>query len=539
MIFDTRDARHALSSTSRTSLVAQAGMYLRVGPWKADVVESEDEEDDKGTILESTPLVRLLPYNALDCVRTAQIAQLQRAELAASDARTRRIYQQQLRLARVASAMSLKGFPFDKRQAENLDRELTAIFEREAQAFRRLLGRRAPGFRISPDGGVNPTDFRALLYEQCRRPGIASFGLQVPFNARCWTDGGEPSLEKNALLILYTQADTPDEVRAILKQAWKVDAPLKLRSTYIRSEHVRRALGPDGRIHSRINSAGPETYRWSCSKPNLFNLAEDFDEEDGSLQGTLPNVRSLYVAPRGFAIVHRDFAQLELEVMAEYTGDAALRRLLNTGDAHTARVREWFNKGPNDEVPKRLRRQTKVVGFSSQYDASLELVYLKVVESMLDAKYEEVAVLHSLFREKHDGIRKHWASSLEFAKQHGFNESAIMGYRRYYPPGTPLKTTETSNYAIQATAAAVANCTMVGADADSFKRSMVYRLRKEYPDAWLAMHVYDSFDVICREKDAQGVGQLMDECMRGPWHIGSKPVFLRSDMKVGGRWSEV
>lgn len=115
-----------------------------------------------------------------------------------------------------------------------------------------------------------------------------------------------------------------------------------------------------------------------------------------------------------------------------------------------------------------------------------------------------------------------------------------MGYRRTYPPGAPIKPTETSNYAIQAGAAAIANSALVGfGDEDSYRRSLHYRLRKEFPASYLFMHVYDSFDVACPEKDAKGVDQLVEECMRGPWEIGSRPKLYASDGKIGYRWSEV
>jgi len=536
--YDTRDGRHALSSTSRTGLAQQSSIYIPgCPPWKAGINFS-DEADDKGTLDEKTPLERLCLYNAEDCVRTAQVAGYQQAELAEADERTHLIYRQMRRLSRVASEMSRKGFPFDRSQQKKLRVELTKTFEREKQVFKRMLGKHSPAFRISDKGGLNESDFRALLFKDFAKPGIRSFDLTVPLSDKSWTDSGAPSVDRQALLTLFSQPNTPPEVQELIRQAWRVDAPLKLRSTYIDSEKVEQGIGPDGRMHARINSCGPETYRWSCSKPNLFNLSEAKDED--ALQGDLPNVRSQYVADPGHVIVHRDFKQLELEVMAEYTGDALLRKMLDSGDVHVARVREWFKVPPEVDVPPALRKGGKYVGFSSQYGAGLETVWITVLAQWQGAKFEEIASLWQLFRDSHVGIRSHWQTSTEFAERNGYNEAPIMGYRRYYPQGFAFKPTECSNYAIQSGAAAIANCTMVGNGSEaSYRKSLHYRLKKEFPRAYLMMHVYDSFDVHCRKEVAEEVNQLVDECMSGPWAIGSNARRYRSDGKIGQLWSEV
>lgn len=535
-INDIRDLRHSLSSTSRTRLAIQASIYLKVANWKA--LES-DEDDEKGHVDERTPIEKLLPYNAEDCVRAAQVYVHLRRDQAGDDAaRTERIYRQQLRLSEVGSEMSRRGFPFDRDRQRQLDRELLGIHERESAGLKTLLGSQAPAFRITNTGGVNESDLAALLYRRCSKKGIKGFNLEVPLAEQCWTETGKPAVNKRALLYLYSLDSTPEEARRIIKQCWKVDSPLKARSTYVVSDKVENAIGPDGRMHPRVNTAGPETYRWSCSSPNLFNLPKEVEEDAADLRGVLPSMRSLYVAPPGYVIVSADFKQLELEVMAEYTGDVSLRRMLDAGDVHAARVRQWFKLPEHAPIPALLRRQAKNVGFASQYAAEAHTVYLTILEKMQDAKYDDIYNLWLLFRQTHSGITKHWEASREFASQFGYNEAPIMGYRRYYPPGAPIKPQETSNYAIQAGAAAIANSTMVGSES-VVGSGYFYRLRDEYPSAWIAMHVYDSFDTICREKDAEGVKQLVQECMLGPWWVGSEPRKYASDCKIGYRWSEV
>jgi len=554
---DIRDGRRALSATSRLALDHQAAIYIPgCPPWKTFVREEDEDGNVKGSYFVGKRVsADDLDYNAEDCVRTAQIRRKHLPELKEAGARAGRIYEQLRRLSRVGGEMMENGCPFDRGEQVRLDIQLKNIFRRERDAFTKLVKKRAPQFRFD-ESGTNRDDLRALLYRQCAKPGIKSFNLEVPLSEKCWTDTGKPSTDRDALLYLFAQPDTPDEVRNLLRSSWKVNAPLKLRSTYVRSNTVENAIGPDGRVHPSINTCAAETYRWTCSRPNLFNLSKEVVEEDENLRGVLPNVRGLYHAPKGYVLVSRDFKALELEVMAEYTGDAALRRMLDLDkpselkckvsgkplkmDVHSQTVRLWFHKPSDENPPSQIRVQAKKVRFSSGYAAGCEQVFMKVLEQVQDAVWDEIHAMWLMFQQTHTGITKHWDASMAEAHTHGYNEAPIMGYRRTYPPGTAIKPTETSNYAIQAGAAAIANCTLVGfGDEESYKRSLHYRLKKEYPESYIFMHVYDSFDIACPEKDASGVNMLVEECMAGPWEIGSRPKRYASDGKIGYRWSEV
>lgn len=539
-IHDIRDSRRALVSVSKTSLSFQVSIYYPgVRPWK---VEAASDESEKGFVDASRiKRSKILKYNAEDCVWTARLRGQHLREFKDDPqdrVRLERLYRHQLRIAQCASRMSLRGFPVDEEKRRELRLDLTLLARERAAELRKLIGKRAPGFRISDTGGVNEADLAALIYKPCRKPGIDGFDLEVPMSDRCLTDSGKPAVNRNALLFLSIQDNCPDELKAIMRAVWRADSPLKARSTYIDSDKVLSRIGPDGRMHASFNSCGTETGRWSCSNPNLFNLSEV--KEADSIQGELPNVRAMYTAGKpGWVIVHRDFKGLELAVMKDYTKDAVLARMLASGDAHNARVQEWFGLKPGDPIPKQLRSMGKGVGFASNYGAGLETVFLVVLALLPAASFEDISRLHALFKEKHTGIVEHWNKSVAFAEQFGFNETMILNRRRYYPPGFRLSPTETSNYAIQGTAADIANSTMVGVDTGDYAHSLEARLARYFPDAWLACHVYDSFDIVCREKDALAIDQLMDECMRGPWDAGAGPREFLSDGKIGYRWSDV
>lgn len=84
----------------------------------------------------------------------------------------------------------------------------------------------------------------------------------------------------------------------------------KARSTYITSilNKVRR-----GRVHPTFLVHGTTTGRLSSSGPNVQNVTND---GKGGM-----SVRRMYVAPEGYTLVGADYAQAELRVMAELSGD--------------------------------------------------------------------------------------------------------------------------------------------------------------------------------------------------------------------------
>lgn len=84
----------------------------------------------------------------------------------------------------------------------------------------------------------------------------------------------------------------------------------KARSTYITSI-LNKVRG--GRVHPTFLVHGTTTGRLSSSGPNVQNVTND---GKGGM-----SVRRMYVAPKGYTLVGADYAQAELRVMAELSGD--------------------------------------------------------------------------------------------------------------------------------------------------------------------------------------------------------------------------
>ena len=88
----------------------------------------------------------------------------------------------------------------------------------------------------------------------------------------------------------------------------------KLKSTY--ADGLVTCIADDGRIHSTFNQTITATGRISSTEPNLQNIP--VRTELGRL------LRKVFVPADGFVFMDADYSQIELRVLAHFSGDQAL-----------------------------------------------------------------------------------------------------------------------------------------------------------------------------------------------------------------------
>lgn len=92
----------------------------------------------------------------------------------------------------------------------------------------------------------------------------------------------------------------------------------------------------DGKVHATFVQTGARTGRLAAREPNLQNQP--------------PHIRSAYVAAPGTFLYARDFAQLEMRILAHVSGDETLIDAINTGkDVHAATAANMF-KVPYERI---------------------------------------------------------------------------------------------------------------------------------------------------------------------------------------------
>lgn len=132
----------------------------------------------------------------------------------------------------------------------------------------------------------------------------------------------------------------------------------------------------DGRVRSSFHNAVCVTGRLSCSKPNIEQLPKN---------NNIANIRNLFKADKGNALIVADYAGQELRIMAEDSGDKVMLGELRKGfDIHLSTANNIHKLDLSDEQLtagsagfseckkkyKKLRDDCKCIGFGIPFGKS-------------------------------------------------------------------------------------------------------------------------------------------------------------------------
>ncbi|MCU0598159.1 MAG: DNA polymerase I [Desulfobacterales bacterium] len=135
----------------------------------------------------------------------------------------------------------------------------------------------------------------------------------------------------------------------------------KLKSTY--ADALFDLIHPKtGRVHTSYNQTVTATGRLSSSQPNLQNIP--VRTEEGR------DIRRAFIPRQGWCFVSFDYSQIELRLLAHYSGDDILTQsFINDEDVHARTAAEVFEALPAMITPE-LRRQAKIINFGIIYGMS-------------------------------------------------------------------------------------------------------------------------------------------------------------------------
>lgn len=514
---DTRDARRACSSTSSLSLRYITSLCTDAIPWK------ENEEDDaKGSVFTKN-MEDLKRYNAFDCVYTARCWEAIKAEPEWKTERVKRIYGVHRELARIAAEMHDTGFLVDQWMRDWIGGVMYLAFQEKAEELKAIVN--IEGFECQPN------HMRGLIFKRHEKGNIKRFSLPDPIDPKMYSNPKNMQTIKvdfDALLQLLINPDTPKELRQIIQAYWDATSIQKSRSTFVVSDLVSHAIGLDGRLRPGWNSCGTDTGRFSCSEPNLMNIEQ--------------LLRGMYIAAPGHVLVHADYSQLELRVMAAVAQDHVLAGFLDTGDVYTADAKAWFSlpsgmtkcdckrqcEKPTLHVKNSVRKQSKIIHLGAQYSAGTSTVYRQALAQDRTITFQAATLLHSKFKQTYHRTVAYWEEEMERVRATGYSESRILHRRRVYPREPEI--TAVANYPIQGTASDIANLAMIELDA---------KLKRYVRGAKLLVQLHDAFDVEAREKDERVVREIMQEVMEKPIAIEGKDYVFPVEIKVATRWDDV
>jgi DNA polymerase-1 len=215
--------------------------------------------------------------------------------------------------------------------------------------------------------------------------------------------------------VLQALAAQGHELPQLLMQYRQIE---KLRGTYV--DTLPRAVNPyTGRIHTTFNQAVAATGRLASSDPNLQNIPIRTEMGAEIRRGFIPAV--------GMRFVAADYSQIELRILAHYSGDEAFVEAFRAGvDIHRQTAALIFGVTP-DGVTKEMRDRAKTVNFAVIYGIGPYALGQKLGMSGAEAK----EFIDEYFR-RFPGVRRYLDEQMEKARQQGYVET-LTGRRRYIP----------------------------------------------------------------------------------------------------------
>ena len=318
----------------------------------------------------------------------------------------------------------------------------------------------------------------------------------------------------------------------------KIDHPLveivleyrglsKLKSTY--TDALDNVADADtDRVHTSYHQALTSTGRLSSTDPNLQNIP--IRTATGRL------IRQAFIAPEGRVILAADYSQIELRLMAHFSGDVNLTRAFNEGlDIHTATAAEVLGKAVED-VSATERRNAKAINFGLLYGMSAF-----GLAKQLQMSRGEAQDYIDMYFERYPSVKDYMINTRASAYEKGYVET-ILGRKLYTPD-----INHSNRMVKQGAERAAINAPLQGSAADLIKLAMIAVdkvLPKEQAKMLLQVH-----DELVFEVDADKVSdirQLITDAMQDVltttavakgWSVDfAVPLLVETD--IGSNWDE-
>ncbi len=378
----------------------------------------------------------------------------------------------------------------------------TAILEEMSEEFEKDLGSIEAEIyeKTEREFNINSTkQLSEVLFEKLRLP------------ARKKTAKGAFSTDSEVLRNLSTIHEVP---RLILRHRFLS----KLKSTYI--DQLPRLINPaTGRIHTSFNPAGTSTGRLSSSDPNLQNIP--IKTGDGK------RIRKSFVAKNDYVVLSADYSQIELRLLAHFSGDPTLLEALRADkDVHVATACEIFNAGEN-RITSEMRNLAKTINFGIIYGISA-FGLSKQLGTTVSVSRNYI----NRYFDRYSEVKTYMQSSVEEARSRGYTET-LVGRRRPIPELVSGNRVERSrgereaiNTPIQGSAADIINLAMIRI----FRRFEEGGFRSK-----MILQVHDELLFEVHETELEELRIHIKNDMENAWEL---KVPLRVEMRAAENWAE-
>jgi DNA polymerase-1 len=293
----------------------------------------------------------------------------------------------------------------------------------------------------------------------------------------------------------------------------------KLKSTYV--DALPKLISvKDDRVHTDYRQAVAATGRLSSNNPNLQNIPIRTEKGRAIRKAFVP-------ANDDFIMMAADYSQVELRIMAAFSGDESMQQAFKEGrDIHANTASKVF-KVPLDEVDSSMRRKAKEVNFGIIYGISA----FGLSQNLNIPRGEASDIIKAYF-EEFPSVKSYMDKTIEKARKDEYVET-ILGRRRY------LRNINSKNFTMRGFDERNAiNAPIQGSAADVIKVAMIdihQWMKKEKLRSKMIMQVHDE---LVFEAHKEELNMMQEEVSRLMQEAIKLDVPLEVEVGTGQNWLE-
>jgi DNA polymerase-1 len=404
-----------------------------------------------------------------------------------------RVYSEiDLPLAPVLYRMEQAGVRIDITALDGLSKHFSIELERVSGRIFELAGRR---FNIN-----SPKQLGEVLFTE--------LGLPAP------AIRGKGKAISTAQDVLEQLAESHEVPRLVIEFRHLA----KLKSNYI--DALPLQADKESRVHTTFQAAATATGRLSSVNPNLQNIP--IRTELGR------EIRAAFIAKPGMQLLSADYSQIELRLLAHFSGDPLLlRAFANHEDIHTLTASEVFGV-PAESMDKETRNRAKAVNFGIVYGISPF-----GLAAQLGIPQTEARAYIDRYFARYQGVKTFIERTLEAARREG-SVRTMFGRMR------PIPDIESRNPNQRGFAERTAiNTPLQGTAADLIKLAMIALDRKIVERRLRTKMVLQVHDELLFEVPAEETAEveiLVRTEMEG---VARLSVPLIADLGFGSNWRDL
>jgi DNA polymerase-1 len=293
----------------------------------------------------------------------------------------------------------------------------------------------------------------------------------------------------------------------------------KLKSTYVDTLPALLS-STTGRLHTTFDQTGTATGRLSSANPNLQNIP--IRTELGR------EIRAAFTVEPGHVLLAADYSQIELRLLAHFSGDRLLVEAFNRGDdVHTLTASQVFGVPPL-MVTAEHRRAAKVVNFGIVYGLSPF-----GLSQNLGIEPGEAKQFINAYFQKYSGVRAFIDKTLEEARR---DQKVITLFGRIRPiPDINGKNVQQRGFAERT----AVNTPLQGTAADLIKIAMIRideAIRDRNLKSRMTLQVHDELVFEVPQEELDVMRSLVREYME---KVHPLAVPLVVEIGVGKNWRDL